>query len=228
MTRRLSLLLISLWLGHAAAQTAPAAKPNNAPAASPAAAAPAAGSAAVPATAAKPAAPQAATPTVPATPAPAAASQPAAPAAAANADAAKTDPAPAPKPTRKGKAEEAPPPPPKPSGPLKRPTCTVADFRAIGMDNTDEQARRAKASAWLKKFAPNCTAEQLIVIRNNRSQWLGSADSAALAAMVDGLLESFAETNRDVSILLYGTPPPPPKPNDGKGNSDTSSAAAKK
>jgi len=28
------------------------------------------------------------------------------------------------------------------------------------------------------------------------------------------LLESFAETNREVAILLYGTPPPPPKPDD--------------
>jgi hypothetical protein len=38
--------------------------------------------------------------------------------------------------------------------------------------------------------------------------------------MIDGLLESFAETNREVAILLYGTPPPPPKPDEkgaGKG-----------
>jgi len=82
------------------------------------------------------------------------------------------------------------------------------------MDNTDERTRRVKAIAWLKKKAPDCTAEQLIVMRNNREQWLGSADSATIAAMIDGLLESFAETNRDVAILLYGTPPPPPKPDD--------------
>ena len=96
------------------------------------------------------------------------------------------------------------------------------------MDNTDEQTRRTKAIAWLKNKAPNCSAEQLIVIRNNRAQWLGTADSAGMAAMVDGLLESFAETNKDVAILLYGTPPAPPKPADGKGGKDSKSASGKK
>jgi hypothetical protein len=128
---------------------------------------------------------------------------------------AQAEPAPAPKPGKKGK-EEPPPPPPVKTGPFKAPNCAVAEFRAIGIDNPDERTRRSKAIAWLKKKAPDCTAEQLIVMRNNREQWLGSADSAAIAAMIDGLLESFAETNREVAILLYGTPPPPPPP-DEKG-----------
>lgn len=131
---------------------------------------------------------------------------------------AQADPAPAPKPGKKGKEE--PPPPPVKTGPFKAPSCAVAEFRAIGIDNPDEKTRRTKAIAWLKKKAPDCSAEQLIVMRNNREQWLGSADSATIAAMIDGLLESFAETNREVAILLYGTPPPPPKPDEkgaGKG-----------
>lgn len=213
MMPRLTFLLISLWLSSAAAQNAPAAKaeakpgdtqtaipsarpsPNNAPVAT---------GKATPAPAPAAAA---------ATPAPPPAPPPAAPAAPV-----KTEPPvaePAKKPAGKGKGEP-PPPPPKREGPLKPPNCAVAEFRAIGMDNTDEQARRTKAAAWLKAKAPNCSAEQLIVIRNNRSQWMGSADSAALAAMVDGLLEAFAETNPEVAILLYGTPPPPPKPDDKK------------
>lgn len=206
MTPRLTLLLISLWLGHAAAQNAPAAKPapsTTAPAAPAAPASPATPTSAAPATAAAPAAPKADT---------------------------ANEPTPPSRLSKKGKADEAPPPPPKPAGPLKPPACTVAQFRAIGMDTTDEKARRDKAGAWLKKYAPNCSAEQLIVIRNNRSQWLGSADSAALAAMVDGLLESFAETNKDVAILLYGTPPAPPKPkpDDGTNKTGTNADAAKK
>jgi hypothetical protein len=128
-------------------------------------------------------------------------------------------PAPAPKPGKKGK-EEPPPPPPVKTGPFKAPNCAVAEFRAIGIDNPDERTRRAKAIAWLKKKAPDCTAEQLIVMRNNREQWLGSADSATIAAMIDGLLESFAETNREVSILLYGTPPPRPKPDEKNAGKD--------
>jgi hypothetical protein len=183
---KLALLLITLCLSHAHAQTAaPSTAYGNTPAtpATPAAAAPKADAKAEP-----PKAPTAQTD----------------PAAA---------PAPAPKPGKKGK-EEPPPPPPVKTGPFKPPGCAVAEFRGIAIDNPDEKTRRAKAIAWLKKKAPDCSAEQLIVMRNNREQWLGSADSATIAAMIDGLLESFAETNRDVAILLYGTPPPPPKPDD--------------
>jgi hypothetical protein len=189
---RLALLLISLYLNNVHAQTA---APAPVPAKS--SAAPAA-------------------PTAP--PANAAAPDAAAPKADAKAEppkpqTAQAEPAPAPKPGKKGK-DEPPPPPPVKTGPFKAPSCAVAEFRAVGIDNPDERTRRTKAIAWLKKKAPDCTAEQLIVMRNNREQWLGSADSATIAAMIDGLLESFAETNREVSILLYGTPPPPPKPDE--------------
>jgi hypothetical protein len=192
---RLALLLITLYLNNAYAQT---------PAPAPAAAAPVNPSAAPPANAAAPASPAPKadpkaepqkTQNTPAEPAPA------------------PGPTPAPKPGKKGK-EEPPPPPPVKTGPFKAPNCAVAEFRAIGIDTPDERTRRTKAIAWLKKKAPDCTAEQLIVMLNNREQWLGSADSATIAAMIDGLLESFAETNREVSILLYGTPPPPPKPDE--------------
>ncbi|MFM7633842.1 MAG: hypothetical protein ACKO65_10900 [Betaproteobacteria bacterium] len=192
---RLTLLLISLWLGSAQAQTAAPAAPNSTTPATPAAAAP-----------------KADTPKADAPKADAKSEPPKAQAAQSDPAAA---PAPAPKPGKKGK-EEPPPPPPVKTGPFKPPGCAVAEFRAIAIDNPDEKTRRTKAIAWLKKKAPDCSAEQLIVMRNNREQWLGSADSATIAAMIDGLLESFAETNREVAILLYGTPPPPPKP-DEKG-----------
>jgi len=189
---KLALLLISLYLNNVHAQTA---APAPVPAA---AAAPKAEPKAEPKADPK-AEPKAESPK------PAAQAEPA--------------PAPAPKPGKKGK-EEPPPPPPVKTGPFKAPNCAVAEFRAIGIDNPDERTRRAKAIAWLKKKAPDCTAEQLIVMRNNREQWLGSADSATIAAMIDGLLESFAETNREVSILLYGTPPPRPKPDEKNAGKD--------
>ncbi len=233
---RLALLLITLYLNNVHAQTAApsaaaAATPANSAAAPAApAAAPKAGDAQTAIPAARPTpnaaanAPAKGGAAAPAAP-PANAAAPAPPAAKADTKAeppktqtAQAEPAPAPKPGKKGKEE--PPPPPVKTGPFKAPNCAVAEFRAIGIDHPDERTRRTKAIAWLKKKAPDCTAEQLIVMRNNREQWLGSADSATIAAMIDGLLESFAETNREVSILLYGTPPPPPKPdekNAGKG-----------
>jgi hypothetical protein len=218
---RLALLLISLCICHAHAQTAAPAAPNTGapkagdiqtaiPAARPtpnaAATAPAKGGATAPST---PPANAAAPPPTPAAPKADTKAEPA------KTQTAQADPAPAPKPGKKGKEE--PPPPPVKTGPFKAPSCAVAEFRAIGIDNPDERTRRTKAIAWLKKKAPDCSAEQLIVMRNNREQWLGSADSATIAAMIDGLLESFAETNREVAILLYGTPPPPPPPDEKGG-----------
>ena len=126
------------------------------------------------------------------------------------------------------KKEPEPPPPPVKPGTLDPLDCVVADFRAIGIDNQDAEQRRSKAIAWLGKHGKSCTAEQLIVMRNNRQQWLGTADNAALAARIDGLLEVFAATNKDIAVLLYGTPPAPPAGPDAKGGANASAGAAKK
>ncbi len=89
------------------------------------------------------------------------------------------------------------------------PPCVVAEFRALGLDQHDPAKRRAQAMNWLKKRAKNCSVDQLLMIRNNRSQWMGTADSASLAAEVDALLEVFAADNPQVAALLYGTVQPP-------------------
>lgn len=165
---------------------------------------------------AAPAAAPAAVPTAP----PATAT--AVPPAPAQQPAAATAPAREPARTPASARQETPPPtagipesPPKPV-PLKPLSCSVAEFRAIGIDSTDERTRRNRAAGWLQRKAKDCTPEQLLVIRNNRSQWLGNADSAELAAAVDALLESFAQTNPEVALLLYGTPPEPvPPPGEG-------------
>lgn len=214
MMKRLLPLLSALWLLPAAAQNAPAAKAADAPVAIPAAR-PAPNAAAT----AKPTVPAASAASPAAAPANAPKADPGVPAPAAPASPPPAAPAPAPKTAKKGKAPEPAEPPPKP-GPLKPPGCAVAEFRAIGIDTQDAQVRREKASAWLKKKARDCTPEQLIVMRNNRAQWLGTADSAQMAAAIDGLLESFAETRPEVAVLLYGTPPELPKPKGDKGKAD--------
>ena len=92
------------------------------------------------------------------------------------------------------------------------PPCVVAEFRAIGIDEQDVNKRRSRALSWLQQRSKQCSVEQLLMIRNNRSQWMGTADSAKLASVVDSLLEAIAAENPRVATLLYGTPPPPPPP----------------
>lgn len=92
------------------------------------------------------------------------------------------------------------------------PPCVVAEFRAIGIDEQDTTKRRSRALSWLQQRAKQCSVEQLLMIRNNRSQWMGTSDSAKLASEVDSLLEAIAAENPRVATLLYGTPPPPPPP----------------
>jgi len=94
----------------------------------------------------------------------------------------------------------------------EKPPCIVAEFRAIGIDIQDVAKRRLQAFSWLKERAKQCSVEQLLMLRNNRSQWMGTADSARLASVVDSLLEAIAAENPRVATLLYGTPPPPPPP----------------
>ena len=89
------------------------------------------------------------------------------------------------------------------------PPCVVAEFRSLGIDVHDPVKRSTQAMSWLKKRAKNCSVDQLLMIRNNRSQWMGTADSATMAAEVDSLLEVFAADNPQVAALLYGTVPPP-------------------
>ena len=106
--------------------------------------------------------------------------------------------------------------PPKKKASAEPPPCIVADFRAIGVDTQDAEKRRARALNWIARRGKQCTPQQLLVMRNNRSQWLGTGDSGAVAASIDALLEEFAATNPDIALLLYGTPPPPPPPPDPK------------
>jgi hypothetical protein len=97
------------------------------------------------------------------------------------------------------------------------PNCSVADFRALGMETSNVEQRRAKALTWLAKHGKQCSAEKLVAIRNNRAQWMGTADSNVVAGVVDTLLEQSAEGNPEVINMLYGTAKPPPKPpEDGK------------
>lgn len=102
-----------------------------------------------------------------------------------------------------GVAQEDPPPPPPP------PNCSVAEFRTLALE-ANESKRGPAAMGWLKATGKNCSVDRLILIRNNRVQWMGSADSAAIAGEIDRLIELGLKEDAGTLGQLYRSPEPPP------------------
>ena len=82
------------------------------------------------------------------------------------------------------------------------------------MNTRDPAVRRKAAEAWLKEEAKFCTIAKLLSIRNNRAQWLGTADSIRIDAEIDMQLEIALEKNDETFAALYGLKLPPPPPDD--------------
>jgi len=64
----------------------------------------------------------------------------------------------------------------------------VSDFKLIALSTNDQIEREKAALTWLKKVGPSCSLEKLIIIRNNRANWLGTADTTEVDVLVDTLL----------------------------------------
>lgn len=93
--------------------------------------------------------------------------------------------------------------------PTPAPTnCAISGFRAAVTD-APEPLRAAKALEWLSAEGPKCSLDRWILIRNNRNQWMGSADSAQLAAAIDIRVEELARDDSAVIRNLFTSPPPP-------------------
>jgi len=67
-------------------------------------------------------------------------------------------------------------------------SCLVSDFR-LEILTSGERARAQTAFNWLSKFGKDCSLTQLYVIFNQRSQWLGTADTPQIASTLERLLE---------------------------------------
>lgn len=96
--------------------------------------------------------------------------------------------------------EEAPPPPP--------PNCKVSDFRNAVLDYP-EADREKRALAWIEQEGKNCSLDRLVLIRNNRNQWMGTGDTGKVASAVEGLIETAAKDDPVTINGLFNSPPPP-------------------
>ena len=92
--------------------------------------------------------------------------------------------------------------------------CLVGEFRLIALNTPDPSQRKKFAEAWIKEQAKFCTIAKLLSIRNNRAQWLGTADSITIDAELDVQLEIALEKNDETFAALYGLKLPPPPPDD--------------
>ena len=92
--------------------------------------------------------------------------------------------------------------------------CLVGAFRLIALNTPDPSQRKKVAEAWIKDQAKFCTIAKLLSIRNNRAQWLGTADSITIDAELDIQLEIALEENDETFAALYGLKLPPPPPDD--------------
>jgi hypothetical protein len=92
----------------------------------------------------------------------------------------------------------------------EKPNCLVSEFRALALSSI-EIKRAEAAKSWILNTGKNCSLDRLLILRNNRNQWLGHADSAELAGEIDKLIELAAKDAPGLVRGLY-TSPDPPKP----------------
>ncbi len=91
---------------------------------------------------------------------------------------------------------------PKTKNAEKVPACQVAEFRGLALSTNDIQTRGEMAGDWLKTNGASCSLEKLMVIKNNRALWLGTADSIQLMSLVDGALELKMDANPELLAQL--------------------------
>ncbi len=92
----------------------------------------------------------------------------------------------------------------------EKPNCLVSEFRALALSSI-EIKRAEAARSWILSTGKDCSLDRLLILRNNRNQWLGHADSAELAGEIDKLIELAAKDAPGLVRGLY-TSPDPPKP----------------
>ncbi len=107
-------------------------------------------------------------------------------------------------PTPAGLPGDDPPPPPPPN-------CSPAEFRTLALE-APESKRAQSAMRWLQSTGKNCSLDRLVLIRNNRVQWLGSADTPGVAGEIDRLIELGLKDDPEGVSKLFRSAPPPSAP----------------
>jgi len=78
---------------------------------------------------------------------------------------------------------------PAPAPAVPTGSCVIAEFRQLALTHHHPQEREAKAIDWLKKNGNFCSPMQMSIIVSSKASLLGTSDSVALGAVVDGIME---------------------------------------
>ena len=68
-------------------------------------------------------------------------------------------------------------------------SCVIAEFRHLALTHHDPLERQNKAIDWLQKNGGFCSPMQMSILVSSKASLLGTSDTVALGAVIDGIME---------------------------------------
>ena len=68
-------------------------------------------------------------------------------------------------------------------------SCVIAEFRLLALTHHDPLERQNKAIDWLQKNGSFCSPMQMSILVSSKASLLGTSDTVALGAVIDGIME---------------------------------------
>ena len=82
-------------------------------------------------------------------------------------------------------------------------SCVIAEFRLMALTTHDPQERQNKSIEWLQKNNANCSPVQLAILHSSKAALMGTADSMALTAVFDAIMEKRLANNPEALNRYY-------------------------
>ena len=81
--------------------------------------------------------------------------------------------------------------------------CLIAEFRLMALTTHDPQERQNKSIEWLQQNNANCSLMQLSILHSSKAALMGTADSMALSAVFDTIMEKRFANNPEALSRYY-------------------------
>jgi len=81
--------------------------------------------------------------------------------------------------------------------------CLIAEFRLMALTTHDPQERQNKSIEWLQQNNANCSLMQLSILHSSKAALMGTADSMALSAVFDTIMEKRLANNPEALSRYY-------------------------